>query len=509
MAQARDAAADLEQAAALYRGELQAEVIKGAIVAEHYDLIVLGSGPAGEKGAVRAAYEGKRVALVEMASVLGGTATSSGIPTKSLRETALAISGLRGRQITGLDLRYTPELDIQTFMFQERQVQTAVQSGVAVNLERHSVRRYVGQAAFADPHTIQISCDPGEITITGDSILIATGARPVRPPSFPWHHPKVYDATTILTMHQLPQQLTVVGGGVVGCEFACLFAALGIPVTLIHAQPYLFPFVDQEISHLLQQAMQTMGVQLLLPDRLIETAVGPNGNELTVVLGSGVRLITDAILVAVGRASNTESLHLERAGVAVEARGRIQVNQFYQTEVPHIYAVGDVIGFPALASTAMEQGRLAVTHAFKLPYRTDTRDHVPYGIWTIPEISMVGETEQTLHSKGVPYIVGRAQYQRNARGMVLADRVGLLKLIFSESDLTLLGIHIIGEDACELIGVGLLALESHTSAYQLIDLCFNFPSLTEMYKYAAYDALGTYRTKGGVMHAPQPLASLE
>jgi NAD(P) transhydrogenase len=471
---------------------------------EHYDLIVLGSGPAGEKGAVRAAYEGKRVALVEMASVLGGTATSSGIPTKALRETALAISGLRGRQITGLDLRYTPELDIQTFMFQERQVQTAVQSGVAVNLERHQVRRYVGQAAFADPHTIQIACDPGELTIAGDIILIATGARPVRPPSFPWHHPKVYDATTILTMHQLPQHLTVVGGGVVGCEFACLFAALGIPVALIHPQPHLFPFVDHEISHLLQQAMQAMGVQLLLPDRLIETTVAADGSQLAVIVGSGMRLVTDALLVAVGRASNTDTLQLERAGIEVGPRGLIRVNQVYQTEVSHIYAAGDVIGFPALASTAMEQGRLAVTHAFGFPYRTDTRDHVPYGIWTIPEISMVGETEQTLQAKNVPYIVGRAQYQRNARGMVLADRVGLLKLIFSEADLTLLGIHIIGEDACELIGLGLLALETQTTAYQLIDLCFNFPSLTEMYKYAAYDALGTYRTRGGAMQAPPP-----
>ena len=476
---------------------------------EHYDLIVLGSGPAGEKGAVRAAYEGKRVALVEMASVLGGTATSSGIPAKALRETALAISGLRGRQITGLDLRYTPELDIQTFMFQERQVQTAVQSSVAINLERHHVRRYVGQAAFDDPHTIRVACNPGDVTITGDVIMIATGARPVRPPSFPWHHPKVYDATTILTMHQLPRQLTVVGGGVVGCEFACLFAALGISVTLIHSQPYLFPFVDHEISNVLQQAMQAMGMQLLLPDRLIETNIAANGKEIAVVLGSGMRLVTDALLVAVGRVSNTDTLHLERAGIEVGSQGRIQVNQSYQTEVPHIYAVGDVIGFPALASTAMEQGRLAVTHAFSLPYRSDTRDHVPYGIWTIPEISMVGETEQTLQNKQVPYIVGRAQYQRNARGMVLADRVGLVKLIFSERDLTLLGIHIIGEDACELIGLGLLALETHATAYQLIDLCFNFPSLTEMYKYAAYDALGTYRTQNGDRVALQPLASVE
>jgi NAD(P) transhydrogenase len=273
-----------------------------------------------------------------MASVLGGTATNSGIPTKALRETALAISGLRGRRITGLDLRYTPELDIQTFMFQERQVQTAVQSGVAVNLERHHVRRYVGQAAFADPHTIRITCNPGDITITGDVIMIATGARPVRPPSFPWHHPKVYDATTILTMHQLPQRLTVVGGGVVGCEFACLFAALGIPVTLIHPQPHLFPFVDHEVSQLLQQAMQAMGVQLLLPDRLIETTVAPNGNEFAIVLDSGMRLVTDAVLVALGRAGNTDALHLEQAGIEVGQRGQIHVNHVYQTTVPHIYA---------------------------------------------------------------------------------------------------------------------------------------------------------------------------
>lgn len=470
-------------------------------MAEHYDLIVLGSGPAGEKGAVRAAYEGKRVALVELNHALGGTATSSGIPTKALRETALAISGLRARRITGLELKYTAEVDIQTFMYQERQVQTAAQSKVAVNLDLHGVRRYVGRAAFVDPHTIGIACEPGEVTITGDVILIATGARPVRPASFPWHHPRVYDATSILSIHQLPRRLAVVGGGVVGCEFACLFAALGISVAMIHPHEHLFPFVDHEIGGLLHEAMREMGVQLLLPDRLQETLVGPDGGELTLVLGSGARLKTEALLVAVGRASNTDTLRLERAGITVGPRGVIPVNQAYQTEVPHIYAAGDVIGFPALASTAMEQGRLAVTHAFNLAYRTDLRDHVPYGIWTIPEISMVGETEQALLARGVPIIVGRAQYQQNARGMVLADQVGMVKLIFAADDLRLLGIHIIGEDACDLIGLGLLALETQATAYQLIDLCFNFPSLTEMYKYAAYDALGSYRAQSGVVAA--------
>jgi NAD(P) transhydrogenase len=239
----------------------------------------------------------------------------------------------------------------------------------------------------------------------------------------------------------------------------------------------------------------------VLPDRLVETLIAPDGGELTVVLASGARLKTEALLVAVGRASNTDTLQLERAGITLGPRGVIPVNQVYQTEVPHIYAVGDVIGFPALASTAMEQGRLAVTHAFNLAYRTDMRDHVPYGIWTIPEISMVGEPEQALRSRDVPIIVGRAQYRQNARGMVLADSFGMLKLIFSAADLTLLGIHIIGEDACELIGLGLLALETRATAYQLIELCFNFPSLTEMYKYAAYDALGTYRAQGGEMAA--------
>jgi len=469
---------------------------------EHFDLIVLGSGPAGEKGAVRAAYEGKRVALIESNSVLGGTATHSGVPTKSLRETALAIAGLRSRQLTGLTLQYTPELTIQTFMAHQRRVQMAVQSGVGVNLERHGVHRYVGAASFVDPHTISITSHPGELAITGDVILIATGARPVRPPNFPWHHPHVYDATTILTMHRLPPHLTVVGGGVVGCEFACLFAALGIPVTLIHSQEHLFPFVDHEVSHLLREALDAMGIQLVLSDRVVETRIAADGSELAVELRSGVRIITQALLVAVGRMSNTDSLQLERAGVTLGPRGQIPVNKQYQTEVPHIYAAGDVIGSHALASTAMEQGRQAVTHAFGFNYRMHTPDHVPYGIWTIPEISMVGETEETLQANGVPYIVGRAQYQRNARGMVLADPIGLLKLIFSASDLRLLGIHIIGEAACELIGLGMLALETQATAHTLIDLCFNFPSLTDMYKYAAYDALGIFRSQQDPAHGP-------
>ena len=469
----------------------------------HYDLIVIGSGPAGEKGAARAAYEGKKVALIDKSSVLGGAVASSGVPTKTLRETALSISGFLQRDLYGIDLRYKDELDVQTFMHHERHVRTAVQTAVALNLERHHIHRYTGCASFDDPHSVRIASDPGQVIIAGDVILIATGSRPVRPPSFPFDHPNVYDSSTILTMHKLPQSLTVVGGGIVGCEFACLFGALGIQVSLIHPQEHLFPFVDHEISRMLLDSMKAMGLRLYMPERVADIVTTNDRAEIRVVLGSGEQLLTEALLVAVGRSSNTEELRLENAGIHVGERGLIRVNEYYQTQAPHIYAAGDVIGFPALGSTSMEQGRLAVTHAFKLNYKMTSANQVPFGIWTIPEISMLGETEQTLQAKGQPYIVGRARYDRNPRGMVLGDKFGLVKLIFSADDLKLLGAHIIGQEACELIATGLVALETKTTAPDFIDLCFNFPSLSDMYKYAAYDALGEYREG---LRSSQPVA---
>ncbi len=461
--------------------------------ASHYDLIVIGSGPAGEKGAARAAYEGKNVALIEASTVLGGAVASQGVPTKTLRETALNISGFLERDLYGIDLRYKEELDIQTFMYRERRVRTAVETEVAANMDRHHVQRYTGWASFKDAHTVRIASDPGEVAISGDVILIATGSHPVRPASFPFHHPKVYDSSTILNMHKLPASLTVVGGGVVGCEFACLFGALGIQVNLIHPQEHLFPFIDHEISRLLLASMQEMGIHLYLPHRVAEIVAARDDDELKVILDSGEEIMTEALLAAVGRSSNTEELGLEKAGVPVGERGLLKVNEFMQTEVPHIYAAGDVVGFPALCSTSMEQGRLAVTHAFNFDYKIKPANQTPFGIWTIPEISMVGETEETLQAKGIKYIVGRTRYDHNPRGMVLGEKNGLLKLIFSADDLRLLGAHIIGQEACELIASGMLALETQATARDFIGLCFNFPSLSDMYKYAAYDALGEYR----------------
>ncbi len=460
---------------------------------QNYDLIVIGSGPAGEKGAARAAYEGKKVALIEMAGVLGGAVASSGVPTKTLRETALSISGFLQRGIYGVDLRYKEELDVQTFMYHERQVRTAIQNEVAMNIERHNIHRYTGVGSFDTAHTVRISSEPGELAINGDVILIATGSRPVRPATFPFHHPNVYDSSSILNMHKLPKSLTVVGGGIIGCEFACLFGALGIEVNLINPQEHLLPFVDHEISRLFLDSMRAMGIHLYLPDRVTEIVTSEDRKEIKVVLESGPQIITESLLAAVGRASNTEKLRLENAGIHPGERGILKVNQYYQTEIPHIYAAGDVIGFPALCSTSMEQGRMAVTHAFQFNYHMTPANQVPYGIWTIPEISMVGETEETMQAKRQPFFVGKIRYDHNPRGMVLGDKFGLLKLIFSADNLKLLGVHIIGQEACELIGTGMIALETNATAENFIDLCFNFPSLSDMYKYAAYDALDSFR----------------
>ncbi len=458
-----------------------------------YDLVVIGSGPAGEKGAARAAYEGKKVALVESAGELGGTVTSQGVPTKALRETALNISGFLSRGIDGVDLKYKDELDVQTFLYRERHVQAAGENAVAANLEKHGIDLYRGFASFDDPHTLRIDSPTGTMTISGDVILIATGARPVRPPSFPFDHPNVFDSATILKMHKLPRSLTVVGGGIVGCEYAGVFGALGIQVNLIHGQEHLFPFVDHEISQRLIASLREMGLNLYLNDRVEDIQAGDEHEPIRLSLKSGAEISSEAVLVAVGRASNTEKLRLENAGVKVGERGLLKVNQHLQTEVPHIYAAGDVIGFPALSSTSMEQGRLAVTHAFGFNYKTTPANQIPFGIWTVPEISVVGETEETLQAKGQPFLVGRTLYERNPRGLVLGEKYGLLKLIFDAADLRLLGVHIIGQEACELISTGMMALEMNAKAQDLISLCFNFPSLADMYKYAAYDALGEYR----------------
>jgi NAD(P) transhydrogenase len=461
---------------------------------EKYDLIVIGSGPAGEKGAAQVAYFGKKVALVEKEYVLGGAAANTGtLPSKTLRESALTLSGFRNRKLVGLDLSFNKKVTIQDFMVREHVVKDYERARILSNLRKHHVTSYVGAARFIDSHTVAIKPSRSkEVQIQGDIILIATGSHPFRPEGFPFTDPRVFDSDTILTLQEIPPTMLVVGGGVIGSEYACMFAALGIQVTLVEKRDRLIDFLDVEVADQLATQMQAMGITLQMPDSVESVQ---NQDVIEVRLRSGTVLTTHTILVSSGRSGNTEDLGLDAIGVNVTDRGRIKVNEFYQTSVPHIYAAGDVIGFPALASTSMEQARIAMVHAFKLGYRSGLAQIVPYGIYTIPECSMAGETEESLVRERVPYVAGRARYANHARGQIIGDQSGFLKLLFHEDTGKLLGVHIIGEQATEIVHVGLTALLLEAGEDLFIRTCYNYPTLTEMYKYATYDAMGRRAAK--------------
>jgi NAD(P) transhydrogenase len=455
----------------------------------HYDLVVIGSGPAGEKGAAQAAYFGKRVALIEKEPVLGGAAANTGtIPSKTLRETALYLSGFRQRQLFGLRVSWKEKVTVTDFLARERVLKETERARIMANLKRHHVTLYVGAGSFVDPHTLAVKPDRcPECQISADKVLVATGSYPYRPTVFPFHDPRVHDSDTVLTLQEIPASVLVVGGGVIGCEYACIFAVLGIQVTVVEKRDRLINFLDTELSMALRLRMEAMGIRVLTDDGV--KSVRP-GEKLAAELQSGVGLNVDTILVSSGRCGNTAGLGLERLGITVNDRGQIPVNESYQTNVPHVYAAGDVIGNPALASTSMEQARVAIVHAFNLKYKESVPHLLPSGIFTIPECSMAGETEETLTEKKIPYVVGKATYAGNARGQIIGDHEGFLKLIFRESDMRLLGVHMIGEQATEVVHVGLTALLLEAGADLFIQTCYNYPTLTELYKYATYDALG-------------------
>jgi NAD(P) transhydrogenase len=456
----------------------------------HYDLIAIGSGPAGEKGAAQAAYFGKRVALIEREPVLGGAAANTGtLPSKTLRETALYLSGFRQRGLYGVNMSFKEKVTARDFLYRERQVQHTEHQRIIANIRRHNIDLYNGQASFVDAHTVTLeNRGVAPVTLTADHVLIATGSHPFRPPVFPFHDARVYDSDTMLNLHDIPREMLVVGGGVIGCEYACMFAALGIKVTLLEGRDRLLAFLDPEVSRLLTSSMTGMGVDVRFNEQVAAVAAGPAA--LTATLSSGAKLTADTILVAAGRSGNTAALNLPAAGLAPAKRGLIEVNTRYQTAVPHIYAVGDVIGFPALAATSMEQARVAMVHAFDLKYKTSVTPILPYGIYTIPECSMAGETEETLAKKGVAYVAGVAHYEANARGQIIGAKSGFLKLLFASDTMQLLGVHLIGEQASELVHIGLTAMHVGAGADLFITTCYNYPTLGELYKYATYDALG-------------------
>lgn len=457
--------------------------------ARSFDLVVLGAGPAGTSGAGTAAAFGHRVALIEKEAQVGGAGINSGtMPSKTLRETSLALSGWRSRKLFGVDLSLRREATIGEFMHHEVQVTTGERDLVEKRLDALAVERFHGSASFVDAHTVRVARAHGEEQVLrGERILIATGSSPFRPPEFPFEHDQVHDSDELLHLKELPKRLAVIGAGVIGSEYACTFAAIGAEVHLVDGRDALLPFLDGEVARTLATAMAATGVHFHWQQKVTRCDVSKPG-RVRLVLTNG-ELDCDGVLVCAGRSSNTADLNLAAAGLAPGKRGVIPVDAHYRTEVEHIYAAGDVIGAPGLAATSMEQARIAACRAFGITAKLDLAALQPIGIYTIPEVSMVGATEEALQKDGVDYLAGRARYGDNPRGRIIGDDVGFLKLLFRREDMRLLGVHVIGEQATEVVHSGLVAMLMEAGADLFNRACFNYPTLGDLYKYAAYDAL--------------------
>jgi NAD(P) transhydrogenase len=456
---------------------------------EQFDLLVIGCGPAGEKAAAQAAYFGKRVAIIERAKHTGGSCINTGtVPSKTLRESALYFSGLKQRGLYGIDYSLKENLTVNDFMHHEREVVEMERQRILKNLALHQIELLNGQATFEDAHTVIVSGPDGTRSLRGEIILIASGSKPHRPAEIAFDDVHTFDSDTFLQMDRIPKSLAVIGAGVIGCEYASIFMALDVAVTLVDGRDVLLPFLDSEISERLRERLTTLGMQFLFNERPVKVENSSSGARLT--MKSGRVLETETALFAAGRRAAVDGLELQKAGLNVNDKGYILVDEHYRTSVPNIYAAGDVIGFPALASTSMEQGRVAVCHAFALKYKQRVASLLPMGIYTIPEISSAGETEASCKEKKIDYVVGRARYANNARGHIAGDTTGLLKLIFARANKKLLGVSIIGENATELIHIGMMVLDRGLTIDEFIEQVFNYPTLSETYKYAAYDGLG-------------------
>jgi NAD(P) transhydrogenase len=463
-----------------------------------YDLVVMGGGPAGITAATVASSFGKSVALVDNQEIGGAGINTGTVPSKTLRETALALSGLKSRNLYGVDLSLRREVTVADFLGHEEHVKDAFHADITQRLQVLKAAIYRATSTFLDAHTIQVNLgsedrekDPSapsrEIQLRGEKILIATGSSPVHPDVFPFDHGEIYDSDTILKLNRIPKILAVVGAGVIGAEYGCTFRALGAEVHILDGRDVLLPFLDAEVSRALAGALQRSGIVFHWKEN-VHKCIPTESGGVRLELSSGAALTGDAVLVAAGRQSNTAKLGLEKAGVKTAERGIIPVNEHFQTNIENIYAAGDVIGFPALASTSVEQARRAVYHALGLGESTIS-PLLPNGIYTIPEVSMVGETEESLKKKGVAYIVGRANYWENARGRIIGDQDGFLKLLFRQDDLKLIGVHIMGDLATEVVHIGLVAMMCNASANLFDDACFNLPTLGVLYKTATLNAL--------------------
>ncbi len=458
------------------------------LLAEKYDLIVIGAGPAGEQGASKAAQSGKRVALIERAPYLGGAGINTGtVPSKTLRESALYFSGLQQRGLYGIDYSLKENLTIKDFMHRERTVVEKERTMIDTRVRHENISVIHGEASLKDQYTVRIKISNSEKEISGDIILIATGSSPHRPPEIPFDDELIFDSDSILNMKRIPKTMAVVGGGVIGTEYASIFTALGIKVTLIEPRGRIVSFVDSEIVKRLTNQLLQLGLKFIFNDRM--TTIEPQDKHVHVILEKGGPKDFEVALVAAGRQSNVQGLGLEQVGVKLGERGLILVDEQYKTNIPNIYAAGDVIGFPALASTSMEQARVAVINAFDLKYKEKLSPYLPLAVYAIPELSGIGLTEDDCQAKNIPYLIGRAYYEDNARGQIIGDMSGMIKLVFSPTDKKLLGAHIIGEQASELIHIASHVMLAGGPIDAFIDAVYNYPTLSDLYQYAAYDGL--------------------
>jgi NAD(P) transhydrogenase len=459
-----------------------------------HDVIILGCGPAGERAAIMAARAGYRVAVVEKAHVLGGTRINWGtIPSKTLRESALFVYQHTRHKLEGIRIDIAEEITVSDFMHRERRVVQRELELVNQALGRHSIEVFQGRGRFVDGNTVEVLGTRGDAhrTLSGDVVLIATGTSPNRPPDVPFDTMSVFDSDTILTLPRMPESMIVLGGGVIGVEYASIFAALGLKVTLLDTREKLLPYLDREVVDALEHDLEKLGVSIH-HDKWYETIERVYGDTpgVKVRMKDGARYEADALLYSVGRDGNTWDLGLENVGIEANRRGLIEVNEYYQTAAPNIYAVGDVIGYPALASTSMEQGRQAVRHALNLPGPIGRTEVLPFAIYAIPEVSFIGVTEEDMEGKGTDYVVGRAQYGYNPRGQIMGETRGMMKLIFELDTLCLMGAHIVGAQASELIHTAQAYLRSGATAIDIAESLWNYPTLSDLYRHAAKEALG-------------------
>jgi NAD(P) transhydrogenase len=479
-----------------------------------FDFLVLGSGPAGQKAALMAARLGKRACVVERMETLGGVSINYGtIPSKTLREAVIYLTGYHQRTFYGNEYAVDEDITMSDLMIRAEHVIKHQIEVARQQLEKNNIEVMRGTASFVDAHTVLVDeVDAPPVNVTADKILIATGSEAARPPEIPFDGRRVLTSDDLLRLPEVPRSLAIIGGGIIGTEYAGIFGALGIEVILIDRRPRLLPFADREISDDLVRHFQEHELKLMLGEDVAQISC-EQPDFVYVELVSGTTARAEAVLYAIGRTGATAGLNLAAAGLDADGRGRIPVNDDYQTKVPHIYAAGDVIGNPALAATSMEQGRLAACHAFDAPEQTAIVP-LPYAIYTVPEIAMLGPTSEDLDAAGVEYVVGRAHYSEIARGRMLGDQHGFLKMLFHTDTGRLLGIHALGVHASELIHIGQAVMNFGGGLDYFVDTVFNYPTLAECYKTAALDAaqhlreLGKYETIDMFIPAP-PVPGLE